>query len=72
MIPGKQTIAAVPFDASQERLCMIKARSALLFGAKTPAGEKRGSLISNGLSLPAHFMEYGGLYIIWTKNKIKN
>lgn len=61
IIPGKQTIAAVPFAASHERLCMINAISALLFGASTPAGEKRGSLISSGLSSPAHLMEYGGL-----------
>ena len=57
MIPGKQTIAAVPLVASHERLCMIKARSALDFGARTPAGEKRGSLISSGFSSPAHLME---------------
>ena len=60
IIPGKHTIAAVPFDASQERLCIINARSALLFGARTPAGAKRGSLISNGFSSPAHLIEYGG------------
>ena len=38
---GKQTMAAVPLGASQDRLCMIKARSALLLGASTPAGAKR-------------------------------
>ena len=54
-------MAAVPLDASHDRLCMINAMSALLFGASTPAGENLGSLINNGLSVPAHFIEYGGL-----------
>ena len=40
---------------------MIKAKSALLLGAKTPAGENLPSLINNGLSSPSHLMEYGGL-----------
>src|SRR5574344_2454482 len=67
IIPGKHTIAAVPFDASQERLCILNARSALLLGANTPAGAKRGSLISRGFSSPAHFIEYGGLDTISSK-----
>ena len=45
---------------SHERLCMINARSAFDFGASTPAGEKRGSLMSVALSLPSQRMEYGG------------
>ena len=60
IMPGKQTIAAVPLEASHASECMIKARSALLFGASTPAGAKRGSLMSSGFSSPAHLMEYGG------------
>src|SRR5690554_1298533 len=59
--PGKHTIVAVPFVASQERLCIIKARSALDLGANTPAGEKRGSLIKIGSLSPFHLIEYGGL-----------
>ena len=55
--PGKQTMAAVPLDASHERLCMMKARSAFDFGARTPAGEKRGSLIIRGLASPSQRME---------------
>lgn len=54
---GKQTMAAVPSVASHERLCMMNARSAFDFGASTPAGEKRGSLISVALSLPSQRME---------------
>ena len=54
MMPGKQTMAAVPLGASHARLCMMKAKSALDLGASTPAGAKRGSLMSNGLSSPAH------------------
>lgn len=57
MTPGKQTMAAVPSVASHERLCMMNARSAFDFGASTPAGEKRGSLISVALSLPSQRME---------------
>ena len=57
IIPGKQTIAAVPLVASQESECITNARSAFDFGASTPAGEKRGSLISTGLSSPSHLME---------------
>lgn len=64
MMPGKQTIAAVPLVASHARECMIKARSALDFGASTPAGEKRGSLIRTGLSSPSYLIEYGGLETI--------
>jgi hypothetical protein len=29
-------------------MCIVKARSALLFGASTPAGANRGSLMSSG------------------------
>jgi len=38
MMPGKQTIAAVPLAASHARECRIKAKSDLLVGARTPAG----------------------------------
>ena len=41
MMPGKQTITAVPFVASQERLCRIKARSALDLGATPGRGKAR-------------------------------
>ena len=67
MMPGKQTIAAVPLDASHASECIIKARSALLLGASTPAWEKRGSLISSGFSSPAHLIEYGGFDTISSK-----
>ena len=50
-------MAAVPSVESQESMCMVKARSALLLGASTPAGEKRGSLMLSGLFLPSHLME---------------
>ena len=56
-MPGKHTIAAVPLDASHDKLCMINAISALLFGASTPAGADRGSLIKSGFSSPAHLIE---------------
>jgi len=36
---------------------MIKAKSAFDLGANTPADEKRGSLISNGLESPCHCIE---------------
>src|SRR5690606_30119051 len=65
--PGNSTIAAVPEVASQESMCMVKAKSALDFGAKTPAGEKRGSLINNGLASPSHLIEYGGLETMASK-----
>jgi len=61
MTPGKQTLAAVPLVASHESECMTKARSALDFGASTPAGENLGSLIMSGLASPSHLIEYGGL-----------
>ena len=48
-------------------MCMVKARSAFDFGASTPAGEKRGSLMRAGSSLPIHFVEYGGLETIASK-----
>ena len=67
IIPGKHTIAAVPFVASQESECIINARSALDLGARTPAGANRGSLIKSGLSEPAHLMEYGGFETITSK-----
>ena len=38
----EQTMAAVPVGASQARLCIMKARSALLLGASTPAGQSGG------------------------------
>ena len=56
-MPGKQTIAATPSVASQERLWSIKAKSALLFGANIPAGENLWSFINNGLSSPSHLIE---------------
>ena len=59
MIPGKHTTAAAPFGANHDSECMINAISALDFGARTPAGAKRGSLINVASSLPFHFMEYG-------------
>ena len=51
------TMAAVPSLASEYKACITKAKSALLLGARTPAGEKRSSLISRGLSSPAHLIE---------------
>jgi hypothetical protein len=57
MTPGKHTIAAVPFVASHDKECMINAKSAFDFGARTPAGEKRSSLIRIGLSSPSHLIE---------------
>ena len=56
-IHGKHTIAAVPFGASHDKECIINAKSAFFFGAKTPAGAKRGSFMSKGLSSPTHLME---------------
>src|SRR5690606_13233016 len=61
------TMAAVPLTASQLRMCNVKARSALLLGASTPAGAKRGSLISSGLASPSHLIEYGGLETMASK-----
>jgi len=54
----------VPLVESHESMCIVKARSALLFGARTPAGEKRGSLMRRGLLSPSHLIEYGGLETI--------
>ena len=54
-------MAAVPLVANQASECMMKAMSALDFGASTPAGAKRGSLMRTGLLSPSHLMEYGGL-----------
>ena len=72
IMPGKQTIAAVPFGASQERLCIINAMSALLFGASTPAGEKRGSFINNGLSVVLPLASaYTGIYLNSALHKAK-
>jgi len=48
--------------ASKE--CITKARSAFDFGASTPAGEKRGSLINVPLSEPSQWIEYGGFETI--------
>ena len=45
----------------------MKAKSAFDFGASTLAGEKRGSLINNGLLSPSHCIEYGGLETITSK-----
>jgi hypothetical protein len=45
---------------------MMKAKSAFDFGASTPAGEKRGSLIKVALSSPSQWIEYGGLNFIWS------
>ena len=67
IISGKNTIAAVPFAANQDKECMINAKSALLLGASTPAGEKRGSFIRRGSSFPTHLIEYGGLETISSK-----
>ena len=67
MMPGKQTMAAVPLVASQLRQCMMKAMSAFDFGARTPAGEKRGSLISKPLASPSHLMELGGFETLASK-----
>ena len=53
----EKTMAAVPSVASQLSACMMNARSALDFGASTPAGEKRGSLMSVALLSPSHLME---------------
>ena len=44
-------------NTSSLRLCIMNAKSALLFGAKTPAGANLGSLINSGLSSPSHFIE---------------
>ena len=56
-IPGKHTIEAVPFVESQDKECIIKAKSAFDFGARTPAGEYLGSFIKTALSSPAHLIE---------------
>lgn len=55
-IPGKQTIAAVPFVANHDNECIIKAISAFDFGANTPAGENLGSLIKYGVESPSHLV----------------
>ena len=52
-MPGKQTIDAVPLLASQDSECITKARSALLLGASTPAGEKRGVVNKQGVFVPS-------------------
>ena len=57
IMPGKQTIAAVPLLASHERECIIKAKSAFDLGASMPAGEYLISFIKRGLSLPAQGIE---------------
>ena len=49
-----------------------KAKSALLLGASTPAGEKRGSFIKTGSSSPFHFIEYGGLETMASKGSSSN
>lgn len=64
MMPRKQMVTAGPLEASHDKLCMIKAMSALPLGASTPAGAKRGSFIKRGLSSPAHLIEQGGLETI--------
>src|SRR5690606_19448970 len=65
--PGNSTIAAVPFTASHDKMCIVNARSALDFGASTPAGANRGSLMSSGFASPSHLVEYGGLDTIASK-----
>lgn len=40
--PGNSTMAAVPSALNQLSMCMVKAKSALLLGASTPAGENEG------------------------------
>ena len=64
IMPGKQTIAAAPLFASHERLCIMNAISPLEAGASTPAGAKRGSLMSSGFLSPSHGTENGGLETI--------
>jgi len=64
---GNSTIAAVPFVARDERICIVNAKSALLLGARTQAGAKRESLMRIGFSFPSHFIEYGGLDTIASK-----
>ncbi len=48
-------------------MCIVNARSAFDFGASTPAGAKRSSLISSGFASPSHLMEYGGFDTIASK-----
>src|SRR6218665_3478145 len=48
-------------------MCMVKARSALLLGASTPAGAKGGALMSKGFAAPSHLIEYGGLETMASK-----
>jgi hypothetical protein len=55
--PGNITIAATPLVASQLRQCIIKAKSAFDFGAKTPAGENLSSFINSGLVAPSQCTE---------------
>jgi hypothetical protein len=50
-------MAAVPFVASQDSECITKARSAFDFGARIPAGVKRGSSMRIGFSSPSHLIE---------------
>ena len=46
--PGNSTMAAVPVEDNQDNICIVKAKSAALFGARTPAGENLGSFIKIG------------------------
>ncbi len=62
--PGNSTIAAVPLTANHDNMCIVKARSAFDFGASTPAGAYRSSLISSGFESPSQRVEYGGLETI--------
>ena len=58
--PGNSTIAAVPFWANHDNICIVNAKSAFDAGANTPAGAYLGSFINNGLFLPSQLIEYGG------------
>ena len=64
---GNSTIAAVQLVASHDKICIVKAKSAFDFGAKTHAGEKRGSLIKIGFASHSQFIEYGGFETIASK-----
>ena len=55
-------MAAVPLDCKPEKTMHNKCHICFtLRCANTPAGAKRGSLISSGFSSPAHLYPNGGL-----------
>jgi len=50
-------VAAVPSTANHDNMCIVKAKSAFDFGARTPAGANRGSLMRSGLLSPSQRIE---------------